>query len=170
MPNNEISMVPDKIIISKTDAKGKILYVNTEFCRISGFDRTELIGEPHSIIRHQDMPRGVFRLLWQTLQSGNEFNGFIKNLCKNKDYYWVFATVSPWFGADGKTLQGYFSARRLANPEGVKFFSDIYKVMLNQESGMSGSEAVNDSMNHLTQLCENRGLSYDQLAIHYQTR
>ena len=81
--NKEVIMLPDKMIISKTDAKGKIIYVNKEFCRISGFKRTELIGQPHNIIRHKDMPKGVFRLFWNTLQSGNEFNGFIKNICKN---------------------------------------------------------------------------------------
>ena len=163
-------MLPGKMIISKTDAQGNIIYVNKEFCRISGFERTELIGKPHNIIRHTEMPRGVFKLFWQTLQSGNEFNGFIKNRCKNNDYYWVFATVSPWFGADGKTLQGYFSARRIAKPEGIEFFSDIYKSMLAKESCLSGADAPTASMTYLTHLCEERGLSYDQLAVQYQTR
>lgn len=163
-------MLPGKMIISKTDVKGKIIYANKEFCRISGYDGTDLIGKPHNLIRHKDMPRGVFRLLWQTLQSGNEFNGFVKNCCKNNDYYWVFATVNPWFASDGKTLLGYFSARRLANPEGVRFFSDIYKHMLLKESELSGGDALTASIAYLTHLCEERGLSYDQLAVHYQTR
>lgn len=163
-------MSDDKMIISKTDTKGKITYVNAEFCRISGYKRPELLGQPHCIIRHNDMPRGVFKCLWQTLQEGHEFNGFIKNICKNGDYYWVFATVTPWFSSDGKILMGYMSARRLANRAGVDFFSNIYKQMLQQESALSGSAAPDASLKYLVDACKNEGESYDQLAVQYQTR
>ena len=158
------------MIISKTDTQGKITYVNREFCRISGYERKELLREPHRIIRHPDMPRGVFKLFWQTLQAGDEFNGFVKNRCKNGDYYWVFATVSPWYAADGKSLRGYFSARRIAKPKGINFFADIYRDMLAKEAGLSGSNAPATSMTYLLDICQQEGLNYDQLAVRYQTR
>ncbi len=170
MSNQERVMSDDKMIISKTDTKGKITYVNAEFCRISGFHRPEMLGQPHSIIRHKDMPRGVFKYLWQTLQEGKEFNGFVKNICKNGDYYWVFATVTPWLSSDGQSLLGYMSARRLANRAGVEFFSKIYEQMMQQESALSGAAAPEASLQILLDACKKEGVSYDQLAVQYQTR
>lgn len=170
MANNEIKMSPDRMIISKTDAQGKIIYVNKEFRKISGFGRTELIGKPHNIIRHPKMPRGVFKLFWQTIQSGKEFNGFVKNRCKNNDYYWVFASVNPWFDTDGKTLKGYFSARRAPSKEGLKFFSDLYQKMLVEEAKASKTEAASQSLDYLNNFCLQQEVSYDQLAVQYQTR
>lgn len=170
MANNEIKMSPDKMIISKTDAQGKIIYVNNEFRKISGFGRTELIGKPHNIIRHPDMPRGVFKMFWQTIQSGSEFNGYVKNRCKNNDYYWVFASVNPWFSEDGKTLKGFFSARRAPSKEGLSFFSDVYQQMLAEEAKATKAEATNRSFDYLSRICEQQGVSYDQLAVQYQTR
>lgn len=170
LPNNQVKLSPDKMIISKTDVRGKITYINKEFRQISGFSRPELIGKPHNVIRHVDMPRGVFKLFWETIQAGEEFNGFVKNRCKNGDYYWVFATVGPSFKSDGTTLYGYFSARRYANPEGVAFFSNIYQQMLAKESDLSTRDGAAASLGYLIDLCEQRGLSYDQLAVRYQTR
>lgn len=90
--NNEHALREDEFIVSKTDTRGVITYCNRTFMRISGFSEAELFGQPHNIIRHPDMPRGAFRLLWKQLQAGNEFFGYVKNLCKDGSYYWVLAT------------------------------------------------------------------------------
>lgn len=85
----------EEIIVSKTDVKGIINYTNEVFSRVSGYSREELMGSPHSLIRHPDMPGGVFRYLWQTIESGREVFALVKNLCKNGDAYWVLAHVTP---------------------------------------------------------------------------
>ena len=75
--------------------KGKITYVNQDFLRVSGFSENELLGAPHNIVRHPDMPVEAFEDLWRTLKSGKAWTGVVKNRCKNGDYYWVEANVAP---------------------------------------------------------------------------
>jgi PAS domain S-box-containing protein len=82
----------DKFLVSKTDPRGIITYANEVFIEVSGYTEEELIGKPHNIIRHPDMPRTVFKLLWDTIKSGREFWGYVKNMAKDGSYYWVFAT------------------------------------------------------------------------------
>jgi PAS domain S-box-containing protein len=82
----------DEIIVSKTDLKGLITYANKTFLDISGFTEEELLGQPHNIIRHPDMPQCVFKLLWKTVAKGDEIFAYVKNMCKNGDHYWVFPT------------------------------------------------------------------------------
>ena len=105
----EVILPADDLIITKTDGRGQITYANRTFMRITGFDEISVLGKPHNIIRHPDMPRGVFRLMWKTLASQREFFGFVKNYTVDGGFYWVFANVTPDMGADGK-LKGYFSA------------------------------------------------------------
>src|SRR5580704_8741733 len=81
----------DEIIASKTDVKGVITYANRTFMEVSLYSEEELLGQPHSIVRHPDMPRCVFKLLWDTIQKGDEIFAYVKNMCKNGDFYWVFA-------------------------------------------------------------------------------
>lgn len=85
----------DVVIVSHTDKKGVIKYVNDDFCEYAGMTREELIGQPHNVIRHPDMPPEVFRDLWETIQSGHPWQGVVKNRRKNGDHYWVKATVAP---------------------------------------------------------------------------
>ena len=99
-----------QLIVSRTDTKGIITQVNRAFCDISGYDRGELIGTPHRILRHPDMPAAAFRDLWETVERGERWNGYVKNLCKDGRYYWVYATVIPNV-RDGKVV-GYTSVRR----------------------------------------------------------
>jgi PAS domain S-box-containing protein len=101
----------DKYIISSTtDLKGKITEVSDAFCTISGYTREELIGKPHNIIRHPDMPKSAFKDLWQTIQSGKTWNGRVKNLKKDGGYYWVYANVEPLFDKKGK-IEAYAAVR-----------------------------------------------------------
>ena len=85
----------DEIIVSKTDLKGRMTYCNDVFLRIAGYTEQELLGQPHSIIRHPDMPRCVFKLLWDTIGAGKEIFAYVINRAKNGDHYWVLAHVTP---------------------------------------------------------------------------
>ena len=103
--------VKGKPIISKTDLKGNITYANKAFTLLSGYSKDELIGKPHNIIRHPDMPKKIFKEMWDTIQKGKEFHGFIKNLRKDGKYYWTEAFVEPIFDDDGN-ITGYMAARK----------------------------------------------------------
>jgi PAS domain S-box-containing protein len=91
----EIVMPKEMIIVSETDAKGNILFANADFCQIAGYKIEELIGNPHSMVRHEDMPKAAFKDLWDTVQSGKIWKGIVKNKTKTGDYYWVNATAYP---------------------------------------------------------------------------
>lgn len=102
--------IDDKcIIISETDEKGIITFANDDFIRYSGYKREELLGKPHNILRHSDMPKAAFADLWTTIKSGKTWNGFVKNKTKNGDFYWVYATASQVTAPDGSTR--YISLR-----------------------------------------------------------
>jgi len=92
------------VITSRTDLKGNITYANELFCQISGYSIDELLGKPHNIVRHPDMPRSVYKDLWDTIKSGNQWSGVVKNLRKDKGYYWVKAVVSGVY-KDGKLVE-----------------------------------------------------------------
>jgi methyl-accepting chemotaxis protein len=106
----EIILRDDHLIVSKTDLKGRITYVNRDFIEISGFDETELIGEPHNLVRHPDMPPEAFEDLWNSLKDGRPWVGFVKNRCKNGDHYWVEAHAAPIW--ENGQVTGYMSVRR----------------------------------------------------------
>lgn len=107
----EVFFDDDEIIVSKTDLKGRITYANRTFCDVCGYHLDELIGEPHSIIRHDDMPRAVFQLLWDRLAKGDEVFAYVKNATKNGGFYWVFAHVTPTWDID-QNIIGFHSSRR----------------------------------------------------------
>ena len=89
------TIVPDdELIISRTDLKGNITYANKTFAEISGYSIDELIGNPHNIVRHPDMPKRAFKDIWNTLQNKKQWMGVVKNLRKDSGYYWVYATIS----------------------------------------------------------------------------
>ena len=120
-------------IISKTDLTGVITYVNTPFCKLAGYDKKELIGKPHNIIRHPDMPKEVFKQMWNTIQKGEKFRGFIKNLRKDGKYYWVEAFIEPIYDENGVKI-GYISARKPVTDIDKKKYEKIYKEMREKES------------------------------------
>ena len=125
--NNEIELKSNASIISKTDLKGSITYINSEFLHISGFSEDELIGKNHNIIRHPDMPPEAFKDLWATVKSGNPWRGMVKNRCKNGDYYWVEANVAPIM--QGSTIVGYMSVRSKPTKEQITAASKMYAEM-----------------------------------------
>mgnify|MGYP002631093888 CR=1 FL=1 len=90
----ETEVPENELIISRTDLKGNLTYANETFCEISGYEENELIGKPHNIVRHPDMPSGVFAELWQALHDKKQWKGVVKNMRKDKGFYWVEAIVS----------------------------------------------------------------------------
>jgi len=97
-------------LVSETDSKGIIRFANDDFCKIAGYSLDELMGQPHNMVRHSDMPKAAFKSLWDTVQSGNVWTGYVKNATKDGGYYWVYATVYPFESCDGS--KGYLSCRR----------------------------------------------------------
>ncbi len=128
----------DRMIVSKTDLRGTITYVNRTFMEIADFPYTDLIGQPHNIIRHPDMPRTAFRHLWNTIQSGEEWFGMVKNITAHGDYYWVFANVTTDC-RDGKAI-GYYSIRRPL-PAPMKAMAEEMYAELRQVESAQGMEA-----------------------------
>ena len=117
VPTKHERVLPnDRYILSTTDLAGRITSVNELFIEYSGYPEAELIGRQHNIVRHPDMPRAVFQLLWDAVAEGEQFMGYVKNLCKDGGFYWVFAHVSPITDARGQ-ITGYRSVRRYARPD-----------------------------------------------------
>ncbi|MEI6559818.1 MAG: PAS domain-containing protein [Rhodospirillaceae bacterium] len=123
---------PDELIVSKTDPTGKITYANDVFITLAGYTEEELLGQPHSIIRHPEMPRAVFKLLWDTIESGAEIFAYVVNRARNGDHYWVFAHVTPNLDAAG-TIIGYHSSRRVPRREAIAKVKPLYDAVLAEE-------------------------------------
>lgn len=121
---SEVSFSDKDIIMSKTDLKGRINFASEDFARISGFSVDELIGKPHNIVRHPDIPRSVFADMWQTIQADQIWTGTVKNKTKDGNYYWVDTTVSPIFQAGKKT--GYISVRRKPDRKSVEAAQNLF--------------------------------------------
>ncbi|TQR60262.1 PAS domain-containing protein [Campylobacter troglodytis] len=138
IPTNIERKVGD-FLVSKTDTRGIISYCNDEFIAISGYSEAELLGKPHSIVRHPDMPKTIFKYLWDRLREGNEVNAFVKNMAKDGSFYWVFANVVPSYSGEGKLL-AYTSVRRRPSEDGVYFAKQFYPELLKAEAN-GGVEA-----------------------------
>ena len=131
--DREVVLAADTLIVSKTDLQGRITYVNRDFVQISGFAAAELLGQAHSIVRHPDMPAEAFADLWQTLKQHRPWTGVVKNRCKNGDFYWVEANVTPIW-EDGQ-VTGYMSVRRRADPAIVGQLGPTYRLFREQRQG-----------------------------------
>lgn len=119
-------------VVSKTDITGKITYTNSVFRALSGYEKGEMVGRPHSIVRHPDMPKKVFREMWNTILQGKEWNGIVKNLRKDGKYYWVDATITP-IKDENNDIIGFISARRKVSDDVKKEYEKIYKEMREKE-------------------------------------
>ncbi len=129
----EIPLDEQTLIVSKTDLKGRITYINKDFVDISGFSEAELIGQPHNVVRHPDMPVEAFTDMWRDLQAGRPWTGMVKNRCKNGDYYWVQANATP-IREEGEVV-GYMSVRRKATPQQVEAAVANYRLFREKASG-----------------------------------
>jgi PAS domain S-box-containing protein len=151
-------------IVSMTDLKGIITYGNRIFIEYSGYSEAELLGSQHNIVRHPDMPRGVFKLLWDKIQNKEECFAYVKNLAKDGSYYWVFSNVTPVFDPTGN-VTGYFSVRRKPRQSGIDTMSEIYRRMLDEENRASAANAPVASIRVLTDILKEKGLSYEEFIL-----
>ena len=120
----------DDIIVSKTDLKGELTYVNRAFMKISSLEEKQCIGKPHNIIRNPEMSKYIFSLLWNTLQEGKELFAYINNRARNGDHYWVFAHVTPTRDNLGN-ITGYHSNRRIPNRGSLnEYIIPLYRNLL----------------------------------------
>lgn len=153
----------DEFLVSKTDTKGVITYCNEPFINIVGTSQKELLGKPHNIIRHEDMPKVVFWLLWQRVKNKQEIFAYVKNKRFDGGFYWVFANVTASLDENGNII-GYYSVRRRPNKDAINFIEPIYQMLLNAENS-GGLEA---SKRLLEQILKDNNIGYDELIINLQ--
>lgn len=152
----------DELIVSKTDLKGRLTYVNDVFLRVSAFDEGDVIGEPHNVIRHPAMPRCIFGLLWDTLQAGKEIFAYVVNLATDGAHYWVFAHVTPSFDASGRAI-GYHSNRRVPDPAAVAACVQLYaRLVAVEKQHAKPADAIAASAAELQTELAKRGQTYDE--------
>ncbi|HSG21482.1 MAG TPA: Cache 3/Cache 2 fusion domain-containing protein, partial [Azonexus sp.] len=131
--NVEIQLDDHALIVSKTDLKGQITYINQDFINISGFTEVELIGQPHNIVRHPDMPVEAYADMWADLQDGRPWTGLVKNRCKNGDHYWVVANATP-LRENGQVV-GFMSVRRKATLQQIQSADAAYRAIREKRAG-----------------------------------
>ena len=155
----------EDIIVSKTDTRGIITYANDVFLKVAGYTEAELIGQPHNMIRHPDMPRCVFKLLWDTIQSGQEIFAYVLNMAKNGDHYWVFAHVTPSYDAHGNIV-GYHSSRRVPYPDALQKVIPLYKTLLEEEKRHSDPRVgMQASFQKMLDLLRSSNIDYSQFVF-----
>jgi len=147
--NEEIVLDPKRYIVSETDEKGKITFCNDYFMEVSGYSKEELIGKPHSIVRHPDMPKVVFKLLWETISAGKNINALIKNLAKDGRYYWIFTEFEIRRDTDTGKIIGYHAARKSISKHVIEIINDLYKKLLEIEKNDSIDAAQTYLINFL---------------------
>ncbi len=165
--DRERVMRDDDFIVSKTDTSGRITYGNRIFIEFSGYSEQELIGSQHNIIRHPDMPRAAFKLVWDTIKAEKEIFAFVKNMAKDGSYYWVFAHVTPSYGSDGQ-VDGYLSVRRKPRAEAVEVVSGLYAQMLALEQQAGPRDAIDVSTRFLLDFLAEKGTTYEELVLALQ--
>jgi PAS domain S-box-containing protein len=162
----EVTFDEHEILVSKTDARGVILYADDTFIRIAGYTEEELLGKPHAIVRHPEMPRCVFKLLWDTIANGRELFAYVVNLCKSGDHYWVFAHVTPDIDPNTGAIKGYHSCRRKAPPQAIAQITQLYQALLAEERRHpSKAAAVEASTALLHSILEERGETYEEFVF-----
>lgn len=161
---NEVFLGEEEIIVTKTDLTGRITYANRVFMQIADFPEGELLGQQHNIVRHPDMPRGAFKLLWDTLQQNREFFGFVKNMTASGDHYWVFANVTPDFNMRGECI-GYFSVRRRPGVHALSVIQPLYDEMLAVENQVGPANAPAASVDFLLRKLQSLGMTYDRFIL-----
>jgi len=158
-----LEMKDDDFIISKTDTKGRLTYVNKIFMTMAEYTEDELLGKPHNIVRHPEMPKTVFKLLWNRIQNKEEIFAFVVNKTKNNNAYWVLANVTASIDSNGNII-GYYSVRRKPSQNALDIIKPLYEKMLAAErSGgvNAGEKVLNDEL-------FKEGVSYDEFIISIQ--
>lgn len=161
--DREIVLEEDDLIVSKTDTAGRIIYSNDCFCRIAGYSHQELMGKPHSIVRHPCMPRATFALMWQHLKDEKEFIGYVHNMARDGSYYWTFASVAPTY--ENGELVGYLSSRRCPRRDAIERVESIYIKMRDAESKLSEDKQIQASTEILMQEVTSGYQSYAEFIL-----
>lgn len=158
-----IEMQKTDFIVSKTDLKGRITYVNKIFMKMAEYTEEELLDKPHNIVRHPDMPKAVFKLLWDQVSKKEEIFAYVINKTKNGNAYWVYANVTASLD-EKENVVGYYSVRRRPNPKAIEIIKPLYAKMIEAEKtgGMEASSKI------LTDLLTEKGVSYDEFIISIQ--
>ena len=131
----EVPFPEGRLIVSRTDLEGILTHANDAFVELSGWERDDLIGKPHHILRHPDMPKAAFKDLWDTVEAGKKWHGYVKNLRKDGSHYWVYATAVPNI-RQGK-IAGYTSVRRKPSRTRIEELIPVYRDWLAQEKGQA---------------------------------
>jgi len=161
----ERTFAKNEVIVSKTDTKGIITYANEVFLKLADYSLQEILGKPHNVIRHPDMPKLVYKLLWERIKSGKEIFAYVVNRSKNGDHYWVFAHITPSFDA-AKNIVGAHSNRRCPGRQAIQTITPIYQLLKQEEEkhpmakdGMAASLAL------LKSVLAEKGVSYDEFIL-----
>ncbi len=162
----ERTFEPHEVIVSKTDLAGKLTYANRTFYKLASMDEHEVIGQPHNIIRHPEMPRAVFALFWETLESGNEIFAYVNNRSKNGDNYWVLAHVTPSYEGNGN-INGYHSNRRVPRRDTLEGqIIPMYTELLALEKSISSpKDALAASKQKIHDMLDETGMSFNELML-----
>ncbi len=160
----EIPIGEADMIISKTDPSGRITYANRTFMRISNFAERDLLGMPHNIVRHPDMPRGAYQLMWDTLNTGEEFFALVKNMTAEGHFYWVFANVTADLDSNDR-LKGFFSVRRQAPKSAIREITTIYEQMLRVEQQAGPGNAPKASASWLLDHLQAQDTTYEHFVL-----
>lgn len=140
--NKEVKLDKKRYIVSKTDTKGIITYSNDYFSKIAGYTEEELIGQPHSIVRHPDMPKVAFKLMWETIKQNKNFIAVVKNLTKDGSYYWVVTDFESKIDPITKQIISHTAFRKAAPRKAIAAIAPIYAKLLEieKDEGMEASE------------------------------
>ena len=161
---NELFFGEDQFVVSKTDLKGKITYVNDLCIVMCGYSEKVMIGAVHNILRHPDLPRAVFKLLWDKVQAGDEIFAYVKNRTKSGQFYWVHAYITPITDTKTNTIIGYHSVRRSPSQKSLSIIEPLYTKMLKaeKESGVQASlSLLENTLSHLK-------VSYDAFILSHE--
>ena len=158
----ERTFAQDDVIVTKTDLKGRITYANKVFCDIAGISEFEALGAPHSFLRHPDMPRCVFKLLWDRISSGHEIFAYVVNMSANGDHYWVFAHVTPSFDQNG-IITGYHSNRRVPDQQAIAMVLSLYQTLKTIEDGAGDrAKGMLAAADKLSEILQEKEIGYDE--------
>lgn len=155
----------DELIVSKTNLKGHITYANDIFCEIADYELSEVLGQPHSVVRHPSMPRTIFYMLWEALKNGREIFAYVVNRGNLGDHYWVLAHVTPSYNESGEIV-GYHSNRRKPSEAALVVIKQLYKELLAvEESHQDRKAGMQAGIECLTNKLNNIGVGYDEYVL-----
>lgn len=160
---SELILDKDVLITSKTDLKGNVLYCNQPFLDYAEYNEEEVLFKSHNIVRHEDMPKCVFKILWEYIRQGKEVFAFVKNKTKHNNFYWVFANITPNYDQHNRVV-GYYSVRRKANPQALSIISKLYEEALHIEK----TQGVDRAYNFILMCAKNANISYNNLVVNLQ--